>query len=429
MPCAAGPPWSARRLALSALLLVSFLAVSGGQGGGAPTTPALLPTFDPTTTTTTTRTVTTPPEAPPHSSNIVQQGAASETQNATLPSTTRASSPDSTGHQDHAQQISSTLPSPPPTPSNPLQQGQQDTTTLLPPPQPQVTTTTTTTTTATAPLPTSTTYTSSTNPETPESTTEAAASPDTPLGLLLRLYFIADFDTLAGEMGSEEALRESFSAALCAIPTIPCSDLWSVSVRPGSLFADLYLGTQESWALLDAQLRSGSLLLSIGGHDLFARLPPDEPADCVWQWGPWGGCSKTCGEGTMSRVRIIYQPEQLDGVPCPDTLMSTASCSLQDCAPFIAPTTAAPSSGTTPFTSTTAKSPNTQKSVSRHSSSVSSTAIGVSVLAGIVVVSSFLVLLLYYLRTSKKKAQHEPISFTGLYTFEPFGANRTSPPE
>eukprot|EP01012_Entosiphon_sulcatum_P049574 TRINITY_DN6820_c0_g1_i5.p1 TRINITY_DN6820_c0_g1~~TRINITY_DN6820_c0_g1_i5.p1 ORF type:complete len:1020 (+),score=28.13 TRINITY_DN6820_c0_g1_i5:698-3757(+) len=63
-------------------------------------------------------------------------------------------------------------------------------------------------------------------------------------------------------------------------------------------------------------------------------LPCNEqpcPIDCVVSgWGPWGSCSKTCGGGVQSRERVITVQPANGGLPCPE-LSEVTACSLQPC--------------------------------------------------------------------------------------------------
>ncbi|XP_072707738.1 SCO-spondin-like [Ciconia boyciana] len=70
-----------------------------------------------------------------------------------------------------------------------------------------------------------------------------------------------------------------------------------------------------------------------------AAVPPcpDEACagrDCRWTpWGPWGGCSRSCGGGVQLRLRA-YSPPAPGGRWCPDILSANAqhrSCGLQAC--------------------------------------------------------------------------------------------------
>jgi hypothetical protein len=56
------------------------------------------------------------------------------------------------------------------------------------------------------------------------------------------------------------------------------------------------------------------------------------PVDCRVEWGPWGGCSASCGGGTQTRsvARIIQQPQN-GGRACPTR--ETISCNTHRCPP------------------------------------------------------------------------------------------------
>merc|ERR1712232_527256 len=48
-----------------------------------------------------------------------------------------------------------------------------------------------------------------------------------------------------------------------------------------------------------------------------APTPVPTSFDCVGEWGNWGKCSKTCGQGVKKRLYKILQPETTGiGLPC-----------------------------------------------------------------------------------------------------------------
>ena len=55
------------------------------------------------------------------------------------------------------------------------------------------------------------------------------------------------------------------------------------------------------------------------------------PANCiVGNWGAWGECSKTCGTGTQTRSRPVWQQPANGGSACPN-LTETQNCNTLDC--------------------------------------------------------------------------------------------------
>ena len=55
----------------------------------------------------------------------------------------------------------------------------------------------------------------------------------------------------------------------------------------------------------------------------------------MWEWGNYGECSTTCGEGIKARFPIIMQHPQHGGMPCPPNVESEvpdeAPCNLGPC--------------------------------------------------------------------------------------------------
>ena len=52
-------------------------------------------------------------------------------------------------------------------------------------------------------------------------------------------------------------------------------------------------------------------------------------------WGPWGAvssCSKTCGNGTMTKTRQCNNPAPANGgLACPGNATMNIQCYLQEC--------------------------------------------------------------------------------------------------
>ena len=56
------------------------------------------------------------------------------------------------------------------------------------------------------------------------------------------------------------------------------------------------------------------------------------PVPCVWdEWGEWSTCSKTCGGGDQTRLRMVKQKEEFLGVPCEGDMSETRSCASDQC--------------------------------------------------------------------------------------------------
>merc|ERR1712014_121611 len=55
--------------------------------------------------------------------------------------------------------------------------------------------------------------------------------------------------------------------------------------------------------------------------------------DCVWnEWEDWGGCTCTCGGGSMRRQRTVLKAPRGGGKLCPNkTKDEVAPCNTQSC--------------------------------------------------------------------------------------------------
>lgn len=53
---------------------------------------------------------------------------------------------------------------------------------------------------------------------------------------------------------------------------------------------------------------------------------------CIWnEFGPWGTCSKTCGDGEQERTRTIKQKAAFGGTPCEPGPSETRPCNVKEC--------------------------------------------------------------------------------------------------
>ena len=60
------------------------------------------------------------------------------------------------------------------------------------------------------------------------------------------------------------------------------------------------------------------------------------PVNGGWSpWGPYGRCSRTCGEGTKTRNRVCNNPAPAHGgLPCPEPAVESARCNVKACCKF-----------------------------------------------------------------------------------------------
>ena len=58
--------------------------------------------------------------------------------------------------------------------------------------------------------------------------------------------------------------------------------------------------------------------------------------DCEWdEFSEWSPCSKTCGEGTQVRTRVISKQESNGGRPCEGNRRESRNCLAQKECPGI----------------------------------------------------------------------------------------------
>ena len=54
--------------------------------------------------------------------------------------------------------------------------------------------------------------------------------------------------------------------------------------------------------------------------------------DCKWgDFGEWGGCTQTCGEGIQTRTRKRIQFARFGGILCSGYSTESKACNTQDC--------------------------------------------------------------------------------------------------
>ena len=54
--------------------------------------------------------------------------------------------------------------------------------------------------------------------------------------------------------------------------------------------------------------------------------------DCEWgEFGEWGGCSQTCGEGIQTRTRSVKRFAKFGGILCTGYSTESKPCNLQKC--------------------------------------------------------------------------------------------------
>ena len=54
--------------------------------------------------------------------------------------------------------------------------------------------------------------------------------------------------------------------------------------------------------------------------------------DCEWgEFGEWGGCTQTCGEGIQTRTRPVKKLARFGGQLCTGYSTESKSCKLQAC--------------------------------------------------------------------------------------------------
>ena len=54
--------------------------------------------------------------------------------------------------------------------------------------------------------------------------------------------------------------------------------------------------------------------------------------DCLWsEWSDFSTCTKTCGDGLMTRERSIEENAINNGKPCEGKNSDTKACNIVDC--------------------------------------------------------------------------------------------------
>ena len=66
-------------------------------------------------------------------------------------------------------------------------------------------------------------------------------------------------------------------------------------------------------------------------HSAFPNQLPNL-VDCVWDdFGDWGDCSTTCGDGKRSRIRTISTPASGNGEDCIGDATEQETCNDGEC--------------------------------------------------------------------------------------------------
>ena len=124
----------------------------------------------------------------------------------------------------------------------------------------------------------------------------------------------------------------------------PCGDLTKREVCSLDC-EDCQVTSWTSWTSCSATCGGGSRSRSRtvdvqpagGGRECPELAQTEEcgPAACVVdcrvsQWGSWGACSATCGDGVQKSSRTITTPPLGGGIPCGD-LTKTKACNVEAC--------------------------------------------------------------------------------------------------
>lgn len=135
-------------------------------------------------------------------------------------------------------------------------------------------------------------------------------------------------------MSVKDALAILGNRTLLRLANDSRPDAYSIvgtSAGDGVILVNITMSSEEATANANDLLRAAAIVIDVNGHKLQARVPPGTDADCVWKWDDWGPCSVLCGVGRTSRVRLILQPAQGQGRPCPTQLVIHSDCTLPAC--------------------------------------------------------------------------------------------------
>ena len=195
--------------------------------------------------------------------------------------------------------------------------------------------------------------------------------------------------------------------------------LAGTSVGDGVILVNITMGSEEATARANDLLRTAAIVVDVNGHELQARVPPGTDADCVWKWDDWGPCSVLCGTGRASRVRLILQPAQGQGRPCPTQLVIHSDCTLPACTTPDALTPARSSAASTSVQSssaarqtTTATSAPSGAGDPTTRSKAASAAVGVGIVALCVVLVASVGLIVYLRRLSGRSRHTRVVSLS-----------------
>lgn len=121
-------------------------------------------------------------------------------------------------------------------------------------------------------------------------------------------------------------------ARLCHKNACPVDCVWDDWETWGACTATCGQGTRrKSRGTKQGQQFGGAAC--VGNSTIEGACMDQEcPVDCKWSdWGPWEGCSKSCGTGQRSRYRSVAQVRNSAGADCPPPNIQTESCGMVNC--------------------------------------------------------------------------------------------------
>eukprot|EP00929_Paragymnodinium_shiwhaense_P087227 TRINITY_DN4747_c0_g1_i1.p1 TRINITY_DN4747_c0_g1~~TRINITY_DN4747_c0_g1_i1.p1 ORF type:complete len:1556 (-),score=307.09 TRINITY_DN4747_c0_g1_i1:124-4791(-) len=110
--------------------------------------------------------------------------------------------------------------------------------------------------------------------------------------------------------------------------------------------ADCEMSDWSEWSVCtsqtDQRYRKKHVLqkATAGGKGCDGPMKETEPCqegchcvkDCQFsQWSDWTGCSVSCGQGHMQRIRFVKQKVKNSGYPCEGATLETGSCKMDSC--------------------------------------------------------------------------------------------------